>query len=245
MFKNLFKKTENKKENEIVNRIEPIKTLDDEFFKWLTFANVGWLNPGNAYCMDYAISRISTDSPVIEIGSFSGLSTNAISYLLRKHSKSNTFITSDPWIFAGLDEGSTAGNSKITQSEYREFVINSFKRNVQFFSRDAVIHTIESTSDDFFKLWANNNEATDIFDKKVKLGGNISFAYIDGNHTYEFAKRDFQNVSKYLDYGGFILFDDTGDHTHFPCKELMPEIIDNSEYELVMKNPNYLFRKIK
>lgn len=225
---------------------EPIKTLDDEFYKWLSFANVGWLHPGNAYCMDYAIKRLPSDNPVLEIGSFSGLSANFISYLLNKHSKINKFITSDPWIFEGLENGSVLGDfSDIKQSEYRKFVIDSFKRNVNFFSKDATIHTVELTSDEFFLKWRNSQVVTDIFDKELQLGGNISFAYIDGDHTYKGAKRDFQNVSKYLDIGGFILFDDSSDDSIFPCAKLMKKLIANPDYELVMKNPNYMFRKIK
>lgn len=243
MFKNIFKKSEN---NNPINEVETIKTSDDEFFKWLTFANVGWLHPGNAYCMDYAVKRLPTDNPIVEIGSFAGLSTNVISYLLKKYSKPNKFINSDPWVFAGLENGNTIGDfSDIKQNEYREFVIDSFKRNVNFFSKGSSIHTVEASSDEFFHKWGNSQSVKDIYGKDLQLGGKISFAYIDGDHTYEAAKRDFLNVSNYLDKGGFILFDDSSDNIPFPCANLMPEVLANPDYELVMKNPNYLFRRIR
>ena len=221
------------------------KQLNYEFLNWLSYANAGMLDPGNSYCMDYAIKRLPTSNPVIEIGSFCGLSTNVISYLLKKHSKQNRIFTSDRWIFEGAENDGTLGDSDIQHSDYRNFVMDSFKRNVTFFGKNTFIHPIEVFSDDFFKLWENAAVVTDLFKIELQLGGNISFAYIDGNHTYEYSKRDFQNVSKHLDKGGFILFDDSSDYSSFGCARLMKEIVANSDYELVMKNPNYLFRKIK
>ncbi|MFT7037033.1 MAG: hypothetical protein ACJA2S_005575 [Cyclobacteriaceae bacterium] len=234
----------------IINKIRvikqgPVKNLEDEFLAWLTFSNAGMLTPGNSYCMDYAISRLPTNNPVIEIGSFCGLSTNVMSYLLEKHLRANQIITSDRWIFEGAENGGTLGDSNILHRDYRTFVMDTFKRNISFFGRPERVHPIEVFSDDFFKLWEAEATVENVFSKEVKLGGNISFAYIDGNHSYEFAKRDFQNVSKYLDKGGFILFDDSSDLSTFGCAKLMKEIVRDSSYELVMKNPNYLFRKIK
>jgi hypothetical protein len=77
------------------------------------------------------------------------------------------------------------------------------------------------------------------------LGGKIAFCYIDGNHSYQFAKRDFENADKFLEIHGFILFDDSSDDSVFGCKNLMPEIIQSERYELVCKNPNYFFKKLK
>jgi hypothetical protein len=73
----------------------------------------------------------------------------------------------------------------------------------------------------------------------------LSFAYIDGNHTYEYAKRDFINVHQNLVPRGFILFDDTTDDNPFGLTKLIKEIKKRSDYALVFKNPNYLFQKIK
>lgn len=89
-----------------------------------------------------------------------------------------------------------------------------------------------------------NQTVSDVFGRDINLGGKISFCYIDGNHTYEFAKRDFDNVDKYLELGGFVLFDDSSDLDPFGLTRLMKEIVRNRDYELVMKNPNYLFKKV-
>ena len=83
-----------------------------------------------------------------------------------------------------------------------------------------------------------------VFERNITLGGSISFAFIDGNHSYDFAKRDFENTDKFLEPGGFILFDDSADNCTFECRHLMKEIEVNPNYEMVVKNPNYLFKKI-
>ncbi len=98
-------------------------------------------------------------------------------------------------------------------------------------------------SDDFFTLWDGNKIVNDIFDRNVKLGGSISFSYIDGNHQYEYVKRDFINTDKFLDINGFILFDDSSDDNQYGLSSLMSEIKNLGRYELIIKNPNYLFKK--
>ncbi len=85
----------------------------------------------------------------------------------------------------------------------------------------------------------------DVFGREAALGGPISFCFVDGNHTYDFAKRDFTNVDEFLAPGGFILFDDSYDYRNeFGLTPLMREIERNPRYELVAKNPNYLFKRV-
>ena len=223
----------------------PQKRIEDEFLKWLGFANAGMLNPGNTYCMDYAIQALPSTSPIVEIGSFCGLSTNVMSYFLAKHGKQNKIITSDRWIFEGAEKGGNLGQSQISHPDYRTFVMDTFKRNIQFFSGDNLPYPIEVFSDDFFELWNTKQKAQDIFGREIELGGSISFAYIDGNHTYEYAKRDFENVAMSLEVGGFILFDDSADGSDWGSAALMKEVAKHPEFEVTLKNPNYLLKKIK
>ena len=101
------------------------------FITWLMFANPGMLDNGNIYCFEYAIEHLPSNSPIVEIGSFCGLSTNLISFYLRKNNKSNKLITCDKWIFETADLNSTIGQSEISQTNYREFVKDSFMEQVK------------------------------------------------------------------------------------------------------------------
>ena len=69
-----------------------VKKNEDEYLNWLRFANAGMLHPGNIHAMEYAIQNLPTNHPILEIGSFCGLSTNVISYLLQKNEKSKISI---------------------------------------------------------------------------------------------------------------------------------------------------------
>jgi hypothetical protein len=220
------------------------KKLNDEYINWLVFANPGMLHKGNIYSMDLAISNLPTDHPVLEIGSFCGLSTNLINYLLFKYRKFNKIFSCDKWIFEGAEKGGQLGVSGISHEQYRDFCKSSFMRNVEFFSAENKPYTIEAFSDDFFGLWKMQKSIYDIFGRNIKLGGEISFCYIDGNHSYECARKDFENADEYLDIGGYILFDDSSDSNSFGLTKLMKEIISKHRYELVIKNPNYLFKKL-
>jgi hypothetical protein len=222
----------------------PITDISEEFIEWLCYANAGMLNRGNLYCIDHAIKNLPTDNPILEIGSFCGLSTNVISFYKQKYSKHNKTITADKWIFEGAENGGNLGNSTISHEKYRGFVKQSYKNNVQLFSQNDLPLTFELFSDEFFERWGKQVRETDIFNNTIELGGNFSFVFIDGNHSYEFAKRDFMNSDRHLDKNGFILFDDSSDNSVFEVKQLCQEIIKNPDYELVIKNPNYLFKKI-
>lgn len=220
------------------------KKYSDEYLTWLTFANAGMLSKGNIYSMRMAIEKLPSNNPVVEIGSFCGLSTNVINYLMSIAGKTNKIFCCDKWEFEGSEQGGNLGNSQISHAQYRDFVKSTFMRNVEFFSSFNKPYAIESTSDEFFPMWAEEKKTADVFGRDIQLGGPISFCYIDGNHTYEFAKRDFENVNRFLEVGGFVLFDDSSDTNPFGLTQLMKEVKDNSNYELVIKNPNYLFKKI-
>jgi hypothetical protein len=131
----------------------------------------------------------------------------------------------------------------VSHDEYKEFVKDSFAKNVSTFMAANKPFTIEAFPDEFFELWANSSRAYDIFRRCIKLGGEIASCFIDGSHKYEFAKRDFANTDKYLSQGGFILFDDSADGSDWEVNRLAIEIENDSRYELVARNPNYLFRK--
>ena len=130
-------------------------------------------------------------------------------------------------------------------AEYEDFVRQNYIRNIQMFSRDDLPYTVELWSDEFFAAWDKNHQTQDILGREIVLGGAISFAYIDGNHSYEYSQRDFLNCHRHLLPGGFILFDDSRDFGPHECRKVAQEAARRPDYEVIIKNPNYLLRKIK
>ena len=233
------------------NRVDRKPTPDrsetkpaNEFLSWIRFAVPGMLARGNVDAMEYAVANMPPDEPILEIGSFCGLSTVVLAYLLDKRSKTVPIYTCDQWEFEGQQLGAPLGDSpSVTHDVYREYVRNTFLRTMHTFAANRLPHTIECLSDEFFRRWFNNEKTVDVFDRPVTLGGKIGFCYIDGNHTYEFAKRDFENTDRALVSGGFILFDDSADGSLWEVNRLTRDLAAGHHYELVSKNPNYLFRK--
>jgi hypothetical protein len=223
----------------------PLETqyIQDEYLLWLSYANPGMLEKGNQFLIDYAIQHLPSNAPMLEIGSFCGLSTNVITHLKRVRGARNPLFTSDKWQFENVNDRPALPNSPVSFSDYGTFVKESFIRNIKLFSPDDLPIAMEMFSDEFFEAWANNRTGNDVLGRRVTLGGPLSFCYVDGNHTYECAKRDFHNCDRFLEKGGFILFDDST-LKEFGVHKLMPEIINGGGYRLVAVNPYHLFQKI-
>jgi len=226
----------------IIDPPRPINLINDEYITWLSFANAGMLEKGNLYSIDYAISHLPSAAPILEIGSFCGLSTNVIAHFKRKHGVSNPLITCDKWEFENVNGRPQIADSPVLFSDYKTLVKDSYVRNIGVFSRDDLPFTLEMTANEFFDAWKGEKNGVDVLGRSRKLGGSFSFCYIDGNHTYEYAKQDFLNCHKYLENGGFILFDDST-LTEFTLHNLMPEVVASGRYRLVAQNPYHLFQK--
>ncbi len=235
--------TANRVDRELINNNSETKQAN-EFLTWVCFAVPGMLGQGNVDAMEYALANMPPGKPILEIGSFCGLSTVVLCYLLDKRSKTTPIFTCDKWEFAGQQLGVPLGDSpSVTHDVYRAYVRGAFLRSMQTFAANRLPYTIERFSDEFFRRWFTDEKTVDVFDRPVTLGGKIGFCYIDGNHTYEFAKRDFENTDRALVSGGFILFDDSADGSPWEVNQLTREIASGNQYELVSRNPNYLFRK--
>jgi len=215
----------------------------DEYVDHLRFTIGGFLSPGNVEAFEYCLRNMPTTGAIVEIGSFLGLSTNIIAYAAHKYRCPNAFFTCDPWVFAG-SEKPKAGYFSTATREYRDWVTRLYKMNLALFSSPFPPFTVEAFSDRFFELWNANAEVTDVLGRRVRLGGTISFAYVDGNHTYEVARQDFLNVDDYLIPGGFVFFDDSSDDAIYEgLQQLVAEVASKSNYKLILKTPNYCFQK--
>ncbi|MGC1658915.1 MAG: class I SAM-dependent methyltransferase [Candidatus Acidiferrales bacterium] len=227
----------------IIEPPEESRILQDEYLLWLSYANPGMLERGNPYLIDYAIGHLPSAAPILEIGSFCGLSTNVIAHLKRRRGARNALITCDKWQFENVDGRPEMPNSPILFSDYKKFVRDSYIRNIRMFSPDDLPFTLEMLSDEFFDAWRNRKSSADVLGRPLDLGGPLSFCYIDGNHTYDCAKGDFLNCDEFLESGGFILFDDST-LAEFGVRNLMPEIASGGRYKLVAANPYHLFQKL-
>jgi predicted O-methyltransferase YrrM len=217
------------------------KILHDDYIEWLALANAGMQHPGNYELLDMAI-RTAPSAPMMEIGSFCGLSTNIIQYLKRKHGRTEPLYTCDKWIFEG-SENPLPPAAGVDHAKLRAYIMQSYRQALEALSPGDLPHTIEATADEFFESWGGEEQTKDVFGRDVALGGQFGFCFIDGNHTEPYAQSDFENCDRYLVPGGLILFDDSGDESDWEVRKVIERIKTDQRYEVVGRNPNYLVRK--
>lgn len=209
----------------------------------------GMLHEGNIYLMDYAIKNMPESEYVLEIGSWAGLSTNLLLHLMKKYDRKAQFLGCDPWMYGyqETEEGerfTIDGRDDISKADYMAYIKNGFMASARLFHKANLPYTFHLKSDEFFEYFDQKTPITDVFDRTTTLEGQISFAYIDGNHTYEFVKRDFENVNRRLAPNGLILFDDSFDGAGFGSAHFMKEIKQHPQFKIIARNPNYLVQKI-
>ncbi len=212
----------------------------DHYVRWISSVTAGWLPPGNVLSMEHALAHLPGDAPVLEIGSWCGLSANVLTYLKAKHGRANRLVTCDPWYPGDTDLEGT----NIPGSAYADFILDTFLRTTLMFSGHDLPASFRLTSDEFFDAWRAGAEMTDLFGHPFRLGGPLSFCYIDGDHTFEPVRRDFTNCDEFLLPGGFLLFDDSGSEADWPeVLQVIRLVLDTGRYEVVFQNPNYLLKK--
>jgi Methyltransferase domain len=214
----------------------------DEFLFWLSLINPGTLNSDNLPLFNHAIQRMPEGGAVVEIGSWCGMSINHLIHMMQNTGRSNEVFSVDEWQFEGSGASRIPG-SNILFSDYRDLAIDTFRRNLMLFHPDRLPHHIVASSDRYFELWTQRAEVVDFFGRTTTLGGAISLAYIDGDHTYQQSWRDFENVDRFLLPGGFIIFDDSADWCDWESKRSAREAASRPDYELVAKAPNYCIAK--
>jgi hypothetical protein len=216
---------------------------EENFEWWLRNSFPGWLPAGHPFLMDRAFRELPTEDPIVEIGTFFGLSTNVMAHLLDRRALDIPIWNCDPWTYGDL-ENRIDPDQTITWGDYRDFVINAYITNSRFFSGHALPRSVAATSAEFFDRWRKDEMIVDLFGNEHQAGGPISFCYIDGAHDYENVRRDFTLCDEFLVRGGMILFDDS-DPIWPDVHRCAREVVASGRYEIVDRNPNYLVRKLR
>lgn len=235
-----------------LQKFKQSSSIDDDFIKRLKSLVIGegMLHEGNIHLINHAIQSMPANGAVIEIGSYGGLSTNLIAYLLTKYKKDNPFFNCDAWVYEGYHDhkglitNTIDGRDDVLRTNYSVYMKQAFINATQFLNPQNLPHSFHLYSDVFFEKWAAQEIMVDLFGRSITLGGAISFAYIDGGHSYEIAWRDFMNISQFLLKNGYILLDDSADYMNFGSAKMIADIKKDKRFRIVDKKPNYLIQKI-
>jgi predicted O-methyltransferase YrrM len=215
----------------------------DEYVEHIIRIIGGWLDPGNVRSFDYCLKHMPRGGAALEIGSFLGLSTCVLAYGILRLRPGTRLVTCDSFLFAGRDKPK-GGYFDTGSVEYREWVMDGLRKALTLFCKGNEPYVIEASSADFLAWWREGRQAQDMLGRTIALGGPLSFAYIDGDHTYAGVKGDLEALTPLLLPGGLVLFDDSADSSEYAgIRKLMGELLSDPGYELVMRDPNYCFAR--
>jgi hypothetical protein len=221
---------------------------DDLFLKRIRSSVIGegMLSMHNVQLMDYAIRKMPSEGVVLEIGSYAGLSANVILHLLNKYGKGHRMYCVDAWIYEGYNDSSSTENTEyidgrtdVMRKDYSSYIREAFKQSLVLFQPNRLPFSFHALSRNFFKGWGQA-ERVDVFHRKHTPAGRLAFCYIDGNHSYEAATEDYENVMRLMLPSGFILLDDTEPHLQFGSVKLRKEIMQDRRVAVISAKKNLL-----
>jgi predicted O-methyltransferase YrrM len=171
----------------------------------------GWLTPAEAEGLFEIAATLPKSAQVLEIGSWKGKSTYCIAHGM----KMGTINCIDPFNAAG-EEGS---REIYEQTKGDKNLIEQFEENLSKIPSSVKIKTLKGYSREF-----------------VNQVGDLDFLFIDGDHSIEGCRFDFENFGNDIKSGGFLAF-----HDYYPDRiDLGPTwVVDN----LLKNNNAYSFYK--
>jgi len=215
-----------------------------------TVIGEGMLSNHNVKLIDYAIKNMPTDGDILEIGLYAGLSSNLILHYLELYNKNVQLFGCDIWEYEGFKDKTTQkksifidGKKNVLRTNYDAYIKQSYIHACQLLHPDNLPYAYHLSSDAFFHNINNNIKVPDVFNREANFPKKLSFCYIDGNHSYDQTKRDFENVTKLTVKGGFILLDDTANNLNFGSAKFAKELKSNDEFKIISKKQNYLIQK--
>jgi predicted O-methyltransferase YrrM len=182
----------------------------------------GWLTGAEAKGLRSVAAKLDTGSTIVEIGSWKGKSTWCLGHGL----KEGKIFCIDPFNAAG-EEGSKELYEK---TKGTKSLLKQFEDNLKDVHKGVQVLPRQGYSADFVGQFQN-----------------ISFLFIDGDHSIEGCRFDFDNFQQAVKPGGFIAF-----HDYYPDRHDLGStwVVDNlvkpsAQFELDGRHDSLIvFRKI-
>ena len=164
----------------ILNMNKKKKTF--ELLEKVTKSAHGWTSSRELASLYYSAKAVDGRGVIVEIGSWQGRSTIWIAQGSKDGANMEVYAI-DP--FTGSVENQRPG--------VKVWTLNDFNHNLASAGVQDIVKPVVSTSENASKEWNKQ----------------IEFLFIDGDHEYEAAKKDFLLFSQHVINGGTIAFHDT------------------------------------
>jgi predicted O-methyltransferase YrrM len=171
----------------------------------------GFLNPVEGYAL-MTMARLGPGlGEIVEIGSFMGKSTCWLATGTKQVLREKVTAVDH---FEGSPEHQKGAAMETPDIVEKGSTLDAFKANIKAVGVDDYVDTIVASSEEAAKHWT----------KPIRL------LFIDGDHSYEAARKDFELWSPFVIQGGLVLFHDidVGDGVTKFYRELTGQ---STEYE--------------
>lgn len=152
----------------------------------------GWLSDIQGFTLMVLAEQGPGIGAIVEIGSFKGKSTCWLA-LGAKKARREKVVAIDPFTGSPEHQKGMANEDHDIVSSGSTF--EAFQRNIAFFKITDYVEPIVARSEDTVLTWT----------KPIRL------LFIDGDHSYEASKRDFDQWSPHVVPGGLIALHDIGE----------------------------------
>lgn len=180
---------------------------------WLVsdqFADVeGFLDPIEGYALLLLAAYGPGDGCVVEIGSLYGRSTCYLATGCTRNGRGGVYAVDT---FMGSEEHQEGGEAEQKDIVESGTTLKTFLKNMAKHRLDSRITPIRSTSLDAASDW----------DQEIRL------LFIDGDHSYEGTKKDFEAWNRHVHHSGVIAFHDVS--TWAGVTQFYEELIQNNEW---------------
>jgi hypothetical protein len=101
-------------------------------------------------------------------------------------------------------------------------------------SMQTAIDILSETGTEFYLIQGNTRQTLSVFEPKLP----IDFVFIDGGHSLETVRSDWNNIKRLMHRGTIVLFDDyyTNNRAH-GCFETIHQIMLDSDYNVELLGP--------
>jgi predicted O-methyltransferase YrrM len=172
--------------------LNDLKIIDDYMFWVRKFKDIeGYLSWLEGYTLMTLASNGAGMGEILEIGSYMGKSTCWLA-TGAKISQREIITAIDHFIGSGEHQEGAEHETRVLKDDKTTF--NKFKENLDAMQVSDYVNPIVAGSEEAVKGW----------NKVIRL------LFIDGDHSYESVKRDFELWSPFVCRGGYVCFHDVG-----------------------------------
>ena len=151
----------------------------------------GFLHPMEGFALYWLAKNWPLDGAVVEIGSFKGLSTSWLAHGCKDGQRGKVTAVDH---FSGSPEHQAGQPYQDKDILEKGSTLPTFQANIQKQSLQDHVAVRVGASSEAVKGWSDT----------------IRLLFIDGDHSYEASKLDFECWSPFVPVGGLVLFHDIG-----------------------------------